>query len=63
MNASQLNYLKNKLKEFAKNISPCEARKHLIEKLGINNKDGSLCKQYGGKKTDEDHPVHSKSDK
>lgn len=49
-----------KLENFAKSITETEAREYLTNTLGIYNKDGSLTKQYGGEKTDEDHPYYAK---
>lgn len=42
--------------------TPEKARLYLYAVLGTHNRDGSLCLQYGGEHTDEDHPVHSKKD-
>jgi len=42
--------------------TPEKAREFLYSRLGTHNRDGSLCEQYGGERTDPDHPVHVKKD-
>jgi hypothetical protein len=36
------------------------ATEYLYSGLGTHNRDGTLTKEYGGQRTDDDHPVHSK---
>lgn len=60
MDEKRRQLLKKRLQNFAKNISEKEARDYLTNELGIYNKDGTLTKQYGGKKTDKNHPYYQK---
>lgn len=61
MNDQYRNAIKDLLRKHSEeNNTPEKAREYLYSGLGTHNRDGSLCKQYGGEYTDQDHPVHSK---
>ncbi len=62
MTDEQRENLKRLLETHHANCTKEEAFAYLQAKLRTHNKDGTLCKQYGGDYTDEDHPVHSKKE-
>jgi hypothetical protein len=58
MTGEQIAALVAIMKKRAEEATPESAREWLY-RLGTHNKDGSITKQYGGDRTDENHPAFS----